>query len=289
MAPEQIEGRPRDARTDIFALGAMLYEMATGRRAFAGDESPAPSRRRFCVTIRRRFRPFAGPVALIGWSATCLAKDPEQRWQTAHDVQLQLGSMPASGPVAVWRRSPPARRPLARAAVGIAGTAPPSRAVSFARPRRARSRRAAVIRFSCRRLRVVRSGTISKTIRSRCRPTVCRSRSSPPTQPAAQRIWLRPFSAIDARPVAETEGASSVIWSPDSRSIAFFVGGNLKRRGSAGGAAVTVVTDFTGSGMSGRWGRDGQILFAAVGGDAIYRVPASGGPPWRSEAGRDAG
>jgi Tol biopolymer transport system component len=94
----------------------------------------------------------------------------------------------------------------------------------------------------------------------------------------AQRIWVRRLSAIDAQSIAETSGATSVIWSPDSRSIAFFAGGKLKRLDLPAGAAVTVC-DFRGSGMSATWGRDDQILFASVGGEAIYRVPASGGTP----------
>ncbi len=94
-----------------------------------------------------------------------------------------------------------------------------------------------------------------------------------------QRVWLRPLAAIDAHAVPDTDGASGVLWSPDSRSIAFFAEGKLKRIDLPGGAAVTLC-EYKGSpGMSGSWGRGGDILFASVAGDAIYRVPASGGTP----------
>ena len=94
MAPEQLEGKPLDARTDIFALGAVLYEMATGKKAFVGRKL-----RRHCVCdSSRRSAPISAvrpgsPVALDRLVRTCLAKDPEHRWQTAHDVGLQLAAM----------------------------------------------------------------------------------------------------------------------------------------------------------------------------------------------------
>jgi WD40 repeat protein len=98
------------------------------------------------------------------------------------------------------------------------------------------------------------------------------------TTPAgATRIWLRPLSAFDARLVAGTEGATSVFWSPDGRSLAFFADGKLKRVDLRGGAILTLCDLPEGSGFTGTWGSDGRILFAPVSSDVIHGVQAAGG------------
>ena len=94
----------------------------------------------------------------------------------------------------------------------------------------------------------------------------------------AARVWLRPLSASEARPIAGTEGANSIIWSPDGRSIAFFTRDKLKRVDVAGGAPVPICDIPAGGGKAGTWGRS-DILFTSIQGAALYRVPASGGQP----------
>jgi eukaryotic-like serine/threonine-protein kinase len=107
------------------------------------------------------------------------------------------------------------------------------------------------------------------------------------TDPSGRRnIWLRPLQSLDARLLPATEGASSVFWSPDNRSIAFFAGAKLKRLDLSGGAAVTLCDVSEGTGLSGTWGRD-DILFAAPEGHEIFRVSAAGGSVAR-ELGPDA-
>src|SRR5262245_2671820 len=101
------------------------------------------------------------------------------------------------------------------------------------------------------------------------------------TDPSGRRnIWLRPLTTLDARQIPATEGATSVFWSPDSRSIGFFAGGKLKRLDLSSSAAVTVCDVPEGTGLYGTWGRD-DILFAAPEGHEIFRVPVAGGPPAR--------
>jgi serine/threonine protein kinase/Tol biopolymer transport system component len=276
MAPEQIEGRPADARTDIFALGAVLCEMATGQKAFPGKSAGAVA----SAILRDDPPSIAASPSLDRLVRVCLAKDPEHRWQTARDVQLQLMALPTSGPVAVAAAATRARGRLpALLPWGIAALAGAVAVASVVRTRaRAPSASPSAIRFS---VPPPPGGTFwdnFENVPLALSPDGLQLAFVVTEASGAQRIWIRTLSAIDSRPVAETDGALSVIWSPDSRSIAFFAGGKLKRLDLAAGAAVTLC-DFRGSGMSGTWGRDDQILFASVGGEAIYRVPASGGTP----------
>jgi len=91
-------------------------------------------------------------------------------------------------------------------------------------------------------------------------------------------IWLRPLATLDPRPIPATDGATSVFWSPDSRSIAFFANGRLMRLDLSSGAVVTLCDVAQGTGLFGTWGSD-AILFGAPEGQAIFRVPLGSGSP----------
>ena len=106
-----------------------------------------------------------------------------------------------------------------------------------------------------------------------CRPMVRRSPSSRRSRPVPSRIWLRPLSSLEPRPIPGTEGATSLFWAPDGRAIAFFTADKLMRINLTGGGAVPVCDIlFQSIGLFGTWGADGDILFAAVSGQAIFRA-----------------
>jgi Tol biopolymer transport system component len=275
MAPEQLEGAEADARTDVFALGALLYEMATGRAAFQGksraslisaimSSEPPP-----LMTLQ----PLA-PPALDRVIRTCVAKDPDDRIQTAHDVMLQLqwiaeGGSQAGVPAPVAAR----RKGRERIAWGIAA------ATTFA------TAALAVL--------VVRSGhPPADPIRLQVMlPLSLAQAGSPRISPdgrfvafdgadssGRRMIWLRPLGSLTAEPIPATEQVvGRPFWSPDSRFIGFMVGGKVKKVRVTGGPAQTIC-DATG-GWDGSWGRDGTILFDGAGSDPIRRVPSSGGVP----------
>jgi hypothetical protein len=276
MSPEQIEGRQADVRSDIFALGSVIFEMATGRKAFPGANTAAIA----SAILRDEPPAIAASPALDRLVHICLAKDPEDRWQTARDVQLQLSSLPASGAIASRGVARRGRRwfgslpwLVTALAVLVAGvsllrgrleTGPtPSPVVRFPVP--PPSGGAFWDNFENVPLAMAPDGTQLAFIAA--------------DASRVQRVWVRPMSVVDPRPVPGTERASAVIWSPDSRSIAFFAEGKVKRIDLPDGAAVTLCEFESSPGLSATWGRGGQILMARVGGDAIYRLPASGGTP----------
>ena len=274
MSPEQLEGKEIDARTDIFALGAVLYEMATGQRAFAGatqasligaimHETPSPA---------SAIQPMT-PPAFDRVIQTCLAKDPEERWQTAHDVKLQLQWIAEGGsvvglpaPVAARRKS---RERLAWAVSAIAGLAAVLFAAGF----------------------FLRAPVTPQQTRFEIAPpadlaTVGSPRISPDGRSLVFRgvdsngnvqLWLRPMDSVEARPIAGTEGARDdgrPMWSPDSRHVAFFVGGKLKKVPVAGGPAQTI---SDADGADGSWSTSGEILYDGQATAPLMRVSAAGG------------
>ncbi len=283
MAPEQLRGEESDARTDVFALGTVLYEMFTGQRAFSGasqatlisailTSEPPP------ITDRRPLSP-AGLDLLV---RTCIAKDPADRWQSAHDVELQLRGIPGSGSMSRPNVAIPARpSPLStwlRAGAALAVAA--ALAIVVWQMRRAPGpSQSGPLRFT---LPPPEGGAFNYFVEG---DFLAISPDGTQIAYAAwgakdvmNRVWVRPLSSFAARPIAGTEGANSILWSPDGRSIAFFTRDKLKRVEVAGGAPVPICDIPAGGGKAGTWGRS-DILFASIQGAALYRVPASGGQP----------
>jgi eukaryotic-like serine/threonine-protein kinase len=270
MSPEQLQGHDADARSDIFAFGAVLYEMITGKRAFAGksqlsvvsailEKDPEP------ITANQ---PLA-PLALEHLVKTCLAKDPDERFQTVHDVKLQLK----------W----------------IAGSAPPL-AAPVVRPTHERwiwilaviVMLAALVSLYLRKSsRVVQptwsyilapektsfayfTGPVAVSHDGRSLTFVATSSDG------KDMVWVRSLSGLNAQALAGTEGASNPFWSPDDRAIGFFTGGKLQTVDAASGPVVTICD--APSSRGGSWSQRGVILFASTWG-VLYSVPSSGGSP----------
>jgi Tol biopolymer transport system component len=281
MAPEQLEGREADARSDLFAFGAVLYEMATGRRAFEGATSASV----IAAILKEHPRPISevrplSPPALDRVVARCLQKDPDDRWQTARDLKSDLewilgaSAGTTTGPVvaapAARRRARPAWQVAAAAivlavamlALGWALHAPPPEAP------------APVLRASL----LLPPGTTldSQNTSLALSPDGTRLAfvaSGPDGAP--DRLWVRPLDSLTAQPLAGTEEAMYPTWSPDGRSLAFFSYRKLRRIPAAGGTVQAIADANEGRGAS--WGADGTIVFAPLPFGGLLQVSAAGG------------
>jgi Tol biopolymer transport system component len=275
MAPEQLEGREADARSDIWALGCVLYEMATGKRAFEGksqasligaimNTEPPP------VSTVMAF----APPALDSLIHSCLAKDPEERVQTAHDVKLQLGWIAQSGSSAGGTVAPVVRkRGLGREAIAWAVAAIAVALLAFLGLRGGRPDASAQqIRFI-----VPLPDKLSGVELPRISPDGRMMAFAAQDSAGRTMIWVRPMNALAVNPLPGTERAGRPFWSPDSRHLAFIADGKIKKVAIAGGPPV-VVGDAP-NGYDGSWGRSGVILYDGGTTDPIMRVNAAGGVP----------
>jgi Tol biopolymer transport system component len=274
LAPETLEGREADARGDIFAFGAMLYEMATGKRAFEGksqasviaailERDPAPP-----STVQPLI-----PPALDRLIQQCLVKDPDRRRQTMHDVLLELQWIAEGGsragvpaPVAARRRST-ARLAWSIAIVAVAAVAVFAAGYLLRRPPKPQP-----VRF------LVDAPAAATAVGSpKISPDGRYLAFDVTDSTGVTRIWLRPMNSLSAQPVPGTENAWRPFWSPDSRYIGFLAGDKLKKVEVSGGPPVTVCE--TRSAGDGSWSRSGVILFDGALNDSIRSVSAAGGTP----------
>jgi Tol biopolymer transport system component len=274
MAPEQLEGKGADARTDIFAFGALLYETVTGKKAFSGAShaslisailsSDPPS----ISTLQ----PMT-PPALDRLVRTCLAKDPEDRWQNAGDIARELkwiaeGSPAGAGVLPAGAGRPRRRERLAWAAAAVAILLG---ALSAFLSRRSQAPEE-LMRFTI----TPPSGQHFLAM-AQLSPDARRILFLLQDEGGRNSIGVRSLDSLEMRQLPGTEDARGLFWSPDGREIAFFSEGRLKRIGAEGGPVQTICE--SGSGFSGAWSREGTILFTKEFGAPIVAVPATGGTP----------
>jgi Tol biopolymer transport system component len=280
MAPEQLEGKEADARTDIFAFGAVVYEMATGKKAFEGRSQAS-----LIAAILEREPPAMSslqpmtPPALDRVVKKCLAKEPENRWQTPKDLCDELkwiaegGSQvtlvpaaPAKGTrslgrrgiilslgtlllvavitsLATWNLKPaPSPQPVIRTVIDL----PPGQKLAGLENGPA----VALSPDGTRLAYVARQG-------------------------GTQQLYLRALDSLDSKAIPDTEGAIEPFFSPDGQWVGFFAGGKLMKVSVSGGAALTLADAVLPRG--GSWGSQGMIAFSLTTNGALRQVPVTGG------------
>src|SRR5580698_2204294 len=277
MSPEQIEGKDADARADIFAFGAVLYEMAMGKRAFEGKSQISVA----SAILEKDPDPISAskpstPPAFDYLVAACLAKDREDRFQSAHDVRLQLKSISQSpqAPVAVTPAHSP-RTFFPAALLAGAGLLLVAAGILFYF-----SQRVSAPPLSVRAYIPPPPETTFRASGFDAGPVVV----SPDGKTLAfsavddkghTNLWLRPLDAQQATMLPSTEDAATPFWSPDSHYLAFVADRKLKTISVSGGDAQTLTDDVHGA--DGDWSPAGIILFCKQNFGPISQIPASGG------------
>jgi len=272
MAPEQLEGKEVDARADHFALGAVLYEMLTGRKAFEGKSHAS------LIAAILQSEPLPpsklqslSPPELDRIVATCLAKDPDERWQSARDLKRALEWI-AHGPpstAGVERKAAP--RATLFLAVGfllgaiLAGTllwisteAPPT----------------PVSRF------IVRLPDTDRLDTEFGRPLALSSDGRTLVYAASRdgraQLFRRSLDEFAGFPIEGTEGGRAPFFSPDGEWVGFAVSRTLRKVPVTGGGAVTLC-EAPGQIRGASWGRQG-IVFSVIN-SSLWLVPTGGGTP----------
>ncbi len=280
MAPEQLEGKTADARTDIFAFGAMLYEMVTGKKAFEGESQASL----IGAILKDEPRPISAldpPALLERIVKTCLAKDPDRRWQSIADLRTQLGWVQIED-----RSSARAERKVkgfSDRALFLAGTLLVGLLallvgwkLGVTKPQPAAPMRLAIPLPEGQELDVGSPMALSPDGRL----LVYAARTS--SSSLATKLHVRLLHRFESEPIAGTDGAHSPFFSPDSQWIGFFTATELRKVAVEDGRIVTLcnVGDTArGQFASGHWARDGHIFFSDGPGSVVLRVSEEGGAP----------
>lgn len=276
LAPEQLEGKPADARSDIFAFGCILYELVSGRRAFPGETVAAA----LAATAMMEPKPLEGaPEDLDRLIRLCLRKDPERRLQNIGDARIMLEDLRdnpapkvAGPPTASSRWSSPAWAVVALVACLAAGV------LALVHFREKPPALPEVTRFQIRlpeNVKFTGAGTFTLSPDGRHLAFSAMATGQPP------RVWVQDMDALEARPLSGTFTGPTpppFFWSPDSRFVVYSENSDKLAKADVMGGPVQYICDKPGPPIGGSWNQDDVVIFGSMN-TGLWRVPAAGGKP----------
>jgi len=271
MSPEQLEGKETDIRSDIFSFGAVLYEMATGKKAFEAKsqasliaailkEDPRPM---------RELQPMS-PLLLERIVKTCLAKDPDERPQSAHDLKLDLDWVRESSGISevpileAEKATTKSKAPAIFLSVGLLAFVAAVALLFLYWPRTPSATR---LEFSIALQE--ESSHLALSADGRMLALVTPDQASGANMLAVQRV-----GTLDVNVLPGTQGASYPFWSPDDAYVAFFADGKMKKIAASGGLPQVIASATSGRG--GSWGRQGVIIYSPQSAGWLWKVNADG-------------
>ena len=259
MAPEQARGKQVDKRADIWAFGVVLFELLTGERVFQGEDVAET----LASVIHKQPDLARVPPRAQQLIRTCLEKDPKKRLRDIGDAFRLLETPPQEIAPAASRRTL-----LPWIAAGVCAAV--SLALAFVSYRHVTEEKPRVLKmFVLPPEKAVFKNNSLPAVSPDGRRLAFAARTG-----GKDQLWVRDLDSLAARALTGTDGADDPFWSPDSRTIAFFAEGKLKKIEVAGGPALTLCD--AASGRGGSWNKDDVIVFGVFNG-GTYRVPAAGG------------
>jgi serine/threonine protein kinase len=268
MAPEQAKGVAADRRSDIWAFGVVVYELLTGNRLFAGDSAIEI----LASVLNKDVDLSAAPPrarSLLRW---CLEKDRKRRLASITDARRVLTGEPADEPVA----RPAARARTPRIAWALAGLALASALAVSAIHFREKPPETPAVRTTILPPENTDSDYTNGLGLSALSPDGKRLVFGARTSDGKNPLWVRPLDGLTAQPLAGTDGATFPFWSPDSRYIAFFADGRLKKIDASGGPTIALADAPFARG--GSWSSAGVIVFTPTNSEGLVKVSSAGGP-----------
>ena len=275
MAPEQVEGQEADTRTDIFAFGATVYEMVTGKKAFEGKSSASL----VGAILKDDPRPITAlqpvsPLALDRVVMKCLAKDPEARWHSAHDLHDELKWIANGGDqvrVPASRLAVPQQARWRRALPLVAGIVAASVVTGLGVWNLTRPAARPPTRFAI----AVPSGFTTNTGAIQRSQVAISADGRTLVYAGPNELYRRGLGQLEVQPIAATDGALDAFFSPDGQWVGFDDGGGLRKVSLAGGASSPVVEAAV---RGASWGVDETIVLGTPYA-GLSRVSANGGEP----------
>jgi serine/threonine-protein kinase len=276
MPPEQVRGRPADQRGDVFAFGCVLYEMLTGRQAFAGDHVSDVLASILKTDVDFSILPQGAPHRLRVLLQRCLEKDPRRRWYAIGDVRIEMETMADATEgrvVAVSRRS------FAKSPIGLMFAVIFATGLAVAGLRLWRS----ASPESSWSVRLSTQLGADATLFTEHGPSAILAGDgktlafvATPSGSVVRQLFVRPLDKLDAKPLAGTENARTPFFSPNGEWIGFFADGKLKKISTTGGTPLEITATFDERGAW--WSEDDKVYWSTGGpGSVIRRIPASGG------------